>query len=1059
MSAAKDVTVDHRTTPLSRRRFAQLGAAAVALALTSEVAGGTPAGAAEVPARGAAAALSGDEVARTYHRVLLTHTRWTETQWDAGAGHYTAKDFGFAVVLGHALLLTRGGYDAELAGVDRETLRSRTLATLSHFAAFNRLTGGSEWGRTLFFDTTFQLYFVLAARLLWDELDGPTRERVDTIVREQARYTASLGTGDDPASGDWTPNGLLGGHVGDTKLEEMGVYAQSLAPGLAWAQDDADHEVWRAAYGRWSRNETGLPAADRANPALVDGVPVSDNTAHNLYDTFLVENHGSFGPHYQCELWRTSGRNAVHFLTAGRPLPEVLTAQPNGDLLWQTIMLVMSDAGEPLMPMVEDREHLYGRDVIPVAFRAQVLGDGYAAWAEQALARRLAAYQAYPPQYRVAKFSGEPKYEPEARAEIAISYLLHEWRARQGWAVRARTGKEFFAHARGVRDFGAGPGLVAHQSPAAWAGAVSKPGFVKFAWQPGHDDWLFRLSGATPMFLPSTAGVVRSRSVTTYAEARDGLDATATLLGLDGGFAGLTTLPGGEAVYATSGTGAGEGHLEVFNLTMPGVPGLEGARTYTGAGGTVTVKAADVDGTPPSEGRTDDLVFTPSVHRYLRMAGVRGEPRYGYSLFAFEARDGAGGGDLARGATATASSSDTGRGPGMAVDGDPDSRWAVSVADRGRADSWLAVDLGAPRRLDRVRLSWEAAAGRAYRVQGSPDGKSWTDLVRYPEADLTDTGGWLGVDGRAGLVVRGARNPVAMYGDTVVLSDGPAEPLVVEALPDGDVEALRAAAGRAAPRSAAPAVRAGTAGGHLSVFNLSDSPVTTVVTVPQGPSVLRLFAGEQTVTDEGSEVAIRLGAASAAVLPARFTVRAVGGGRLPSGLRTHVVDAATLTLSGPACRLVVTSTQGGERRVTLRGGERRVRFPATVPYPLADLARGRTTFPSSPLPAGMSDPAAAVDGDPHTAWTPGEHGRMVVDLGAATAVGRVEALWTGTPVKAAVEHSTDGVTWSTAGRLTGSGRTTSLRTTVTARYLALAVEGWSSGAARLASLSVTAPGS
>ncbi|MGO4760889.1 hypothetical protein AB4212_71685, partial [Streptomyces sp. 2MCAF27] len=166
---------------------------------------------------------------------------------------------------------------------------------------------------TLFFDTTFQSYFVLAARLLWNDLDTATRQNIETIVREQAAYTVSLGSGDDPASGDWTPNGQSGGHIGDTKLEEMGLYAQTLAPALAWAHDDRRAADWATWYGIWSRNEAGLPPADLANPARVDGVAVSENTARNLYDTFIVENHGSFGPHYQEELWRTSGRNAAHF--------------------------------------------------------------------------------------------------------------------------------------------------------------------------------------------------------------------------------------------------------------------------------------------------------------------------------------------------------------------------------------------------------------------------------------------------------------------------------------------------------------------------------------------------------------------------------------------------------------------------------------------------------------------------------------------------------------------------------------------------------------------------
>jgi hypothetical protein len=463
---------------------------------------GIATGLALAPVRASAATTTAapptDSVSDTYYRVLLSHTRWSEEQWDAAQGHYTAQDFGFAVVLGNAVLLTRGPYDAERAGVDQDTLRARTVATVRHFAASNRLTGGTEWGRTLFFDTTFQSYFVLAARLLWDDLDEATRRNVDTIVREQAQYTAQLGTGDDPASAGWTPHGLSGGFQGDTKLEEMGVYAQSLAPGLAWAGDDPRYEAWRAAFGRWSRNEAGLPAADLANPARVDGISVSANTAQNLYDTFIVENHGSFGPHYQEELWRTSARNSAHFLLAGRALPEVLTAQPNAGPLWRTLLGVMSDAGEPLMPMVADREHLYGRDVIPLAFLAQVLGDRTAARCELALAERLEAYQAYPPQYRLAKFSGEPKYEPEARAELAISYLLHEWRARSGKPpVRPMSPRELFEHASGVTDHGSGPGLVSHQSPGAWSGAVSKSGFVKFAWQPAHDDWLFAIGGTT----------------------------------------------------------------------------------------------------------------------------------------------------------------------------------------------------------------------------------------------------------------------------------------------------------------------------------------------------------------------------------------------------------------------------------------------------------------------------------------------------------------------------------------------------------------------------------
>ncbi|MBE1494232.1 hypothetical protein H4696_001332 [Amycolatopsis lexingtonensis] len=992
-----------------------------------------------LPGRASAAAGPPDPVAATYLRVLLRHTRWAEQQFDTKAGVYPARDFTFAVVLGNAVLLTRDGYDPEVAGVDRDTLKAHTLATIRHFAASNLLTGGTEWGRRLFFDTTFQSYFLLAARLLWTDLDAATRANVERITTGQAAYTTALGEDDDPTSGSWTPNGLKGGYVGDTKLEEMGVYAQSLAPALAWAPTDPRAQAWRDAFGTWSRNEAGLPAADLANPRLVDGRPVSANTATNLYDTFLVENHGSFGPHYQEELWRTSGRNAMHFLAAGTPLPEVLTAQPNGELLWRTMLLMTSDAGEPLMPMVADREHLYGRDVIPLAFRAQVLGDRYAAYAEAQLAGRLEPYQAYAPADRITKFSGEPKYEPEARAEVAISYLLHEWRASHGGPVTAVGKDEFDAHAAGVADFGAGPGLLAHRSPAAWAGTVTKPGFVKFAWQPRHDDWLFVLGGANPALLPATNIAVRERHATAYEKVRHGFDGTVGVLRFDTGYAALATLPTGAAVYASTGVAEGEGVLNVYNLAMPGVPGLDGDRGYTAAEGTVTVKAQAA----PSGARTDDVTFARVTARYVRMLGVTPDPQYGYSLWAFEVHDGDGP-DLARTGTATASSAAAGKEAKYANDGDPATRWAVSTSDRPRVDSWLAVDLGAPAAFDRARLSWEAAAGRKYRLETSPDGVTWTAVATYPVPALRSTGGRLDIDGRAGIVVE-SPNPITVTGDRVVLSDGPAAPLLAELHP---APAGAKPSGRVA--TTAPAVRASVTDGFLVLVNLSGAAAAGTANLAQGGTTRRLYRGEQVLTATGTTFTLDLDPAEGRIEPPRFTVRG------PAGLKAVVRDASRvdLTAPGPLPSTVTVTPDGGRARTVVLPPRRTVPvvFGEVRPYPLADLALGARAFPAEPLPPGMSSPAAAVDDDPATAWRPGPGGRMVVDLGAVALVSAVELAWTPGRVPAAtVETSTDGVTYTTAGAA-GRGRTSTVKLTGPARYVAVRTD-WRSGDAGLTRLS------
>jgi hypothetical protein len=992
---------------LTRRTlFAALGAAGAAAALP-------------LPAAAAVA----DPVADEYHRLLLVHTRWVQQQWDSAIGAYRAADFRFAAVLGNAVLLTTEGYDAGLAGVDAATLRSRTLATISRFAATNRLAGGTEWGRRLFWDSTFELYFVLAARLLWAELDATTRSNVEAIARGQAAYAYGLGTGNDPLSGSWTPNGSTGGYRGDTKLEEMGVYAQAIAPGLAWAPaGDAEADRWRERFVFWAANSSGLPAADRANPALLDGRAVSAwNVAHNLHDTFVVENHESVNPHYQAELWRTAGRAAAHFLAAGKPLPQVLTRQPNGRELWATLRLLASDAGEPVMPMVADRYHLYGRDVLPLAFLAQVQGDPHAARAEADLAARLMPYLKYAPENRLTKFSGEEKYEPEARAELAIAYLFHRWRST---AVQPVSTTEFFTAAAGARFFGTAVGLTAHQSVTGFAAAITKPGYVRFLWQPGHDNWF--IDTRAPAFLPAQTTAPTRQWTAAYSAARDGVDATMTVLQTAAGWAGYATLPTGTVVYS----GPGPSSLTLFNLTMPGVPGLDGSRTFTGSGGAVTPPAGVGDG------GTDELTFAARTARHVRFQGRTAAGEYGYSLFAFEALD-ATGTDRARGRTVTASSADPSYPAANAVDGDAGTRWAVAREERGRADSWLAVDLGATVQLTGARLRWEVAYATSYVIQTSTDGTTWTTAATAP-ATVT-MGAWAGIDGRAGLVAHGASGPITASSTTVTIP--PAR--LVEGY-TGTGTDLAAAAARRLPTGGPATLRLSDADGYLTLLNLSATAANGVLlTLPRGD---RLYRGQSVVrADGGLDLTASVPAASGAVRPARFTVT----GSAPTGTRFSVADSHNVTITAPAGLAVDVRLTAGSWSVqaqvpagTTRGFARPVDGPVT---PTADLARGCTTFPTSPLPAGMGEPSRAVDGNPGTSWQPGPNGRMVVDLGASRAVETVTLTWTsGTRRTTRIETSTDGATYTT---FTGPS---------SARYVAVAVPGWTTGDAEIAEVSVTA---
>ncbi|MBD0707084.1 MULTISPECIES: glycosyl hydrolase family 8 [unclassified Streptomyces] len=107
---------------------------------------------------------------------------------------------------------------------------------------------------------------------------------------------------------------------------------------------------------------------------------------------------------------------------------------------------------------------------------------------------------------------------------------------------------------------------------------------------------------------------------------------------------------------------------------------------------------------------------------------------------------------VSTGKAVTASSVETSAfGAGLAVDGDTATRWASL---EGVDPQWIRVDLGANHTISRVKLDWEDAYGKTYRIQTSADGTTWTDVYS------TSTG-----DGAVDdLAVSGSGRYVRMYG-------------------------------------------------------------------------------------------------------------------------------------------------------------------------------------------------------------------------------------------------------------------------------------------------------
>jgi hyaluronoglucosaminidase len=90
--------------------------------------------------------------------------------------------------------------------------------------------------------------------------------------------------------------------------------------------------------------------------------------------------------------------------------------------------------------------------------------------------------------------------------------------------------------------------------------------------------------------------------------------------------------------------------------------------------------------------------------------------------------------NLAEGKIASASTSEVDwLTPDLAVDGNPNTRWASLYTD----NQWLSVDLGKEYSINKVVLNWEAAYGKQYKIQVSQDGTNWTDVY----TELNSNGG------------------------------------------------------------------------------------------------------------------------------------------------------------------------------------------------------------------------------------------------------------------------------------------------------------------------------
>lgn len=92
--------------------------------------------------------------------------------------------------------------------------------------------------------------------------------------------------------------------------------------------------------------------------------------------------------------------------------------------------------------------------------------------------------------------------------------------------------------------------------------------------------------------------------------------------------------------------------------------------------------------------------------------------------------------NIALNKSATSSSVTGGNTASLAVDGNSGTRWESA---KGSDPQWISIDLGGSYNISGVKLNWETAAAKDYKIQVSIDNKNWIDTY-------TKTGGTGGVE-------------------------------------------------------------------------------------------------------------------------------------------------------------------------------------------------------------------------------------------------------------------------------------------------------------------------
>lgn len=214
-------------------------------------------------------------------------------------------------VLGFSFLYRFGTYDADLVGVDRETLRNDYILPMMNYlvATYDSIpTDDGKCWKNQWQSAHWTYSLGKAAWYMGDDLPVSLRNAICRIVKAEA----SRFYHQEP------PHRVKN----DTASEENAWNAQIFHIASLLMPDDPDYGRWQQLFREWVLSSY-VTARDLVSGPVVDGVDVKQFKGANLHDDYTLENHGIVHPDYMCA-FILSLQMAIDYKMTGKEVPDFL---------------------------------------------------------------------------------------------------------------------------------------------------------------------------------------------------------------------------------------------------------------------------------------------------------------------------------------------------------------------------------------------------------------------------------------------------------------------------------------------------------------------------------------------------------------------------------------------------------------------------------------------------------------------------------------------------------------------------------------------------------------